>query len=346
MPTVLPNLKLPVRRLPFVQRIAVTGTVVLVEVLSALSAFGLQPVEEADREDRGATTRPHRHFVDRRISAEDREAIGLVEPTWTSVQGKVHPDVLNEMALEQEDAKNPLKTLLARPRHPVWQAGFRGYVYVVIYLAPTPDRAIKENADTAINEMERRILARWRANDFCAVYQFVNRPALVGFINAAGLARATSDPDVTAIACDEKNLIKEPPHALPESRRSSEYVGKVEAEIYELLEKSTDGYVHVIVSLNSKMALKQPADPCAPVDIEARQRDYIEGMKPVEDSENRILSELTAEEFKLRTRDGILSGFVNAVGLKKLAVSPEVRSVWLSRYFKMQDSVQFRRSGP
>jgi hypothetical protein len=91
----------------------------------------------------------------------------------------------------------------------------------------------------------------------------------------------------------------------------------VELPVYEAFGKSTDAYVEVGVLLRYV-----PSGPAlSPEAIRAQSR----AEREVQD---RVLSSLTAEEFRLKARDGSsIDGYVNSAGLAKLARHPDVTGV-------------------
>ncbi|MFH1418490.1 MAG: hypothetical protein ABII12_09440, partial [Planctomycetota bacterium] len=151
--------------------------------------------------------------IEKRIPAEEREALGLDEPTWLA-RGKVHPDV---------------RAILETGEMP-WLR-FRGYVvepihgtaYVAVYLRHEQqgDRTSKEN-QAAIKKLQSRVLSRLTAAEFSTFYAFKNRAALLGFVSKDGLTKLENDADVIAIGLDDKPLPEDAPRA---RRRSWEHQG-------------------------------------------------------------------------------------------------------------------------
>jgi hypothetical protein len=206
--------------------------------------------------------------------------------------------------------------------------GFQGTAYVDLYLRHEPKGkpTSKEN-QAAVKEVQTRLLRKLTAKDFSLVFAFTSTAGLVGYIDDVGLAKLVEDPAVVAIGLDDQARPDEPPIALRQSRPPTKHgerppptekIGKVEAEVYNALKNSTDGYVFVIVSVTDV--------PLGPGPFQEADKAKQATLRALE---NRVLSALSAEEFKCRGRCYGPDGYVNAGGLAKLADHPDVDGVGL-----------------
>jgi hypothetical protein len=253
--------------------------------------------------------------IEKRISPQEREKLGLPEPTWVAQHGKVHPDVLAVL----ETGQMPWLRFKGW-----WLAGFEGTAYVAVYLrheeAGKPTS--KEN-QAAIKEVQGRVLSRLTAAEFSLVHAFKNTAAIVGYVNSAGLAKLAQDADVVAVALDDKPVPEDPSRPMhgepgvapgPGERR-----GKVEVAVYNALEKAPDGYVFVGVVV----------DLGAPREATLREKQAV-----ARNAQDRVLSAVSAAELRLRSRAafrGFFTAYVNRDGLAKLEEHPHVVGVGLNQ---------------
>jgi hypothetical protein len=271
------------------------------------------------------TLRPEE--IERRISAEEREKLGLPEPDWVAKYGKVHPDVRAIL----ETGQMPWK------RFKGWEPiGFEGTAYVAVYL-----RREKKDGETPtamrgdVKRLQTLVLTHLLASEFYVWYEFESTPGILGFVTAAGLERLTKDPDVTAVALDDRPPPERPtpiisddlppatagdPATQPAHGRFWGSGGKVEADVYRAL------------ALHHRVYVTSAIDQAAIEDEDERMPGWA---RQVEDA---VLSRLTANEFWVWSRTGIHSrggprirGLVNAKGLQKLVSCPELTAVALNR---------------
>jgi hypothetical protein len=249
------------------------------------------------------------------VSREDREAMGLPAPTWVSSKEKVQAVVRDALEAQRKlIGKNPMA--MYQGDRPI---GFQGTLFVDVYLSHKAKGAFdsKEN-QAAVKEEQDRLLSKLTAAEFAVLYAFENTAGLVGYVNDAGLKKLIDDPDVVAIGVDDQarpeSVVR--PRTMEERRRPrhgpTEMIGKITAEVYKQLEQSSDGWVFVSVTINQPIRRDIPAEEH---DVLARKTG------------DRILSGLTAAEFRMTSRDFGLDGYVNASGLAKLGEHADVLSV-------------------
>jgi hypothetical protein len=247
------------------------------------------------------------------VRPEEREKLGLPAPTWVAMHGKVQPAVRAALEAQKRLMENPRSMAQFQGDRP---AGFQGTAYADVYLRHAARGPVgsREN-QAAIQEVQKRILAALTAAEFSQFFAFENTAGLVGYVDEAALAKLAAHPGVVAIGLDDQPRPEDPPRAMhgqpgvlpgPSERR-----GSVQAAVYNALEKAADGHVFVIVSVG-------PGANARTTD-ESELRDA-------------VLSTLSAEEFRARTRRALLSGYVNAGGLDKLAGHPEVTAVGLDLF--------------
>jgi len=267
-----------------------------------------------------------RDQIEKLIPPEEREALGLPEPTWVKQHGKVHPDV-----------REILKTAQMPWVHfKGWEPdSCVGTAYVAVYLRHEQPGG-REPADNraSFRESQSRVLSRLTAAQFRTVFLFTTKPAMLGYVNRDGLATLEEDADVVAIGLDESPVPTPPPptdeQGLEQStgQRSAQLdtnteSSKIEPAAYEALKASKDGYICVVITLTR---------PPTWASLANTDRDAIS-----RDTENRVLGRLTADEFRIRYRRGFLSGYVNAGGLVKLNKDPDVFGVTLNRRLRVLD---------
>ncbi|MCK4343167.1 MAG: S8 family serine peptidase [Phycisphaerae bacterium] len=141
-----------------------------------------------------------------------------------------------------------------------------------------------------VNKRQDEVLARMKPGEFKLTYRPDDMAAMMaGYVNAAGLARFSTDPDVVAVG-----------------------PGKITSDVSTKLEKSDDGTAFVCVIL--KAAGKEKSSP--------KKRKA--AIKRVQD---KVLARLEPGEFKLAWRfetAEMLVGHINATGVARLANDPDV----------------------
>lgn len=260
---------------------------------------------------------PGRHGgVLQRISAQQREALGLDAPTWTAAYGKHHPDV--QKGLDAQEKLKQEDSFLAKyqPGRPV---GFEGLAYVAVHLRHEQrGKSTSSENQAAIKKVQARVLSKLTAAELSVVFQFKNSAGILGYLNAAGLTKLAKDPDVVAVALDRNPVPHDPPHVTRQVQRPGNEgwtplsAEKANPEIRAVLEKSTDGYVYVIVCLRRAELHEQGQ----------QQRDL--ARRELQES---VLGELSAADFRLRARPIGLWGYVNAAGLAKLVAHADVTAI-------------------
>ena len=261
--------------------------------------------------------------IEQRISPEERERLGLPEPTWVAQHGKVHPDV----RVVLETGQMPWLRFKGW-----WLSGFEGTSYVAVYLRHEPHgKPTSVENRAAIKQVQTRVLSRLTAVEFSVVHMFKSTAGILGYVNIAGLAKLAADKDVIAVGLDDQPLPKDPPpamgHEYARGRR-----GKVVAGAYEALEKSTDGYVSVVI-----VGARVPLGPGPFAEAYAAQKAEQRKLQ------DRVLATLTAEEFRVRTRGAVLAGYANAAGLAKLANHPDVNHIRLREAIRFPGNIKSRR---
>jgi hypothetical protein len=262
------------------------------------------------------------------ISIGEREAIGLPAPTWVAADGKVQPAVRE--ALEQQrkliESGDPLVGFQGdRP------CGFQGTAYVAVYLhhERKGEPTSKEN-QAAVQEAQRRLLQSLTAREFTLIFAFKSTAGVVGYADEAAVRKLADDPNVIAVGLDDqprpetKARLAEEPGAVGSVRGPVERRGKVEVDVYKVLERSQEGYAEVCVVL--RYASLGPGESAEAIEAQDRADRELQ---------DRMLSSLTAEEFRVKSRAGTsLEGYVNEAGLGKLAASPDVTGVGAARLIR------------
>ena len=303
-------------------RIVFMSLVVILVVLTFVNDSGL--LAGPPGQQRGVTGPPvQKGDVRQRVSPQEREAIGLDEPSWTTEHGKLHPDV--QATLEKDERPWPRRV------------GFEGSVYVDVYLRHEQrgERTSEQNK-AAIKEVQRRVLSRLTAAEFSVEYQLKTSAGLVGYVSSAGLVKLKKDSDVIAVGLDDKPITKAPPHAIGKRPGPGEKPGwtladgKIEPQVYAALEKSANAYVYVIVSLNRGVP---------------REAAFNEKKAAARKAQQRVLSGLSADEFRVRSRSmaGGFSGYAKAEALPKLEAHPDVVVIRLTKRFKRSGSGVHRK---
>lgn len=180
--------------------------------------------------------------------------------------------------------------------HPDVRAKPRSKGYVAITLKPEIQKdATPQQQKAAIKKVQDKVLARMAAEEFKLVYRFKSTAMLVGHLKDAGLAELNEDPKVVSVA-----------------------PSKIRADVFAKLQESDDGTVQVIVNLTR-------VTQGAPISDQRKA-----AVKQIQD---RVLSTLTAKEFKAPVRFNQmvshLAGHANSAGLAKLQAHPDVWAVGL-----------------
>ncbi|HVP10180.1 MAG TPA: hypothetical protein VMV94_03220 [Phycisphaerae bacterium] len=256
------------------------------------------------------------------VSRAEREALGLPAPTWVArYASKVHPAVNEALAQQHDKIAREEQMIDFQSDRPV---GFQGTAYVDLYVTQEPPggRDGHEN-HPGLTETQARVLSNLTAGEFRTVFTFERSAGLVGYINDTGLAKVVADPEVIAVGLDDqarpepaKVVLQAEPEAGggPGPSSARKLIGKIDAETFDALEKSEDGYVHVLIGLNRPVKWDIP---------------WNEKKTKMREMEDRILSDLTALEFRLCSRGGSMNGYVTAAGLAKLDKHPDVEGVCL-----------------
>jgi|GEM_PF-2682174 len=277
----------------------------------------------------GQASRPAR--VEKRgdrgwVPVSERIALGVEEPTWIQEHGKVHPDVRRALAY-QKHLEDNLETASA------WVEGasdwidvveiegpeaFLGYVYVVVHLEYRPKGKGDSAADrAAIRQLEDSVLSKLTAVDFRYWLRFPDRPAIIGYVNEAGLKKLAENKDVRAIDLDDKPY--------PDLHKAHFYhegsylvngvLPKISPQVVAALEKEHE--VRVWVTLRGK---------------DGQEERTVESFRRGRALNDRVLARLSAHEFnviEMSDRTPCFSGWVTRAGLAKLAEDADVLNVAL-----------------
>ena len=293
--------------------------VFVMAVISLVLVGGPAVVAQAPKEQRLGAAPPGTHGVpgdpphlrpeeiENRISPEERERLGLPEPTWVAQHGKVHPDVRAVLETGQ------MPWLRFKGWAPM---GFEGTAYVAVHLRhERKGKHSSKESQATLKEVQRRILSKLTAAEFSVVHIFKSTAGILGYVNSEGLAKLAQDPYVLAVTLDEQPVPEDPP---PVRRGPGERRGKVNVNVYKALERATGGYVFILVTLER-------------VQHEAVWDRQVAAVQAVYE---RVLSGLSADEFMVRVRARgfpSMHGHASAAGLRKLANNPDVVLVALPR---------------
>jgi hypothetical protein len=249
------------------------------------------------------------------ISFEEREALGIEPHTWTGV---MHPEVyptldrLNATVAELRSRATAVNQRDVEAFDALWRVRFPGTVYVQVQLIS--------------KEAQHQVLGSLTAAEFYDAYLFNSAAGIVGYATKEGLDKLGANSDVTGVCLDNKPVpamadplaTRQPaPKPTPgeaQVPRQVERIGSVEAAAYQAIQESTNGYVFVLVNLRRSI----------PEDATHEERGSAD-----RDAQARILSALTADEFRTSSRGPIggLTGHVNRAGLDKLSTHPDVLTV-------------------
>jgi hypothetical protein len=252
------------------------------------------------------------------VPVKERIAMGVGEPTWVKEHGKVQPDVPRALAYQKGLGANLEKA-------PDWidvvdtegPEAFLGYVYVVVYLEYTPkEKAGSEGDRAAIRKLQDSVLSSLTAVDFRYWLRFPERPAIIGFVNDAGLKKLAENKDVRAVGLDDKPY--------PDLHQAQFYqqgsfsvngeLPRTGPQVVAALEKADE--VYVVVTSRGR----------APEHIETAQE-----FTAARNCHDTVLARLAASELNVIMLDlpGICYGWVTKSGLGKLAENTDVREVEL-----------------
>ncbi len=254
------------------------------------------------------------------VPAAERGAMGVPEPTWVKKEGKVHPDVRRALARQDYLDKN-------LERAPDWvdvidgegPEAFFGYVYVVVYL----EGGVKEKATTsagrgAIRQLQDSVLSKLTAVDFRGWFRFPDRPALLGYVNEAGLKKLADNKDVRAIGLDDKPY----PEADQEQvyQHGSAKINGVLPKVHPAVEQAFERLPEVLVAVS----IEGP-DVC----MGDRTPSTFRRGRALDD---RVLGRLSALEANVTSLgDDVLffEGWLTKAGLSKLANDRDVKAMQL-----------------
>lgn len=253
------------------------------------------------------------------VPVEQRIAMGVAEPAWVKEHGKVHPDVRRALAYQKGLEAGLDKTAdwidVVETEGP---EAFLGYAYVVVHLEYAPkEKPDSDSNRAAIRKLQDSVLSGLTAVDFRYWMRFPDRPAILGFINEAGLKKLAENKDVRAIALDDKpypNL-----HQAHFYQQGSDAVNgvrpKVGPQVVAALEKADEVYVWATVRGK-----------------DGDDERTVESFRKTLALSDMVLARLSAHEFNV-TRIGDLTpqfrGWVPGAGLAKLAADADVLNVGL-----------------
>ncbi len=209
------------------------------------------------------------------------------------------------------------------------QSSAEGTVYVTATLRPVGQEApTPEQRAPSVEKIQGEVLAKMASGQFQVGYQFGTTAILRGHVNAAGLAKLATDPEIVGVTAP--GIVRIPSNLrvtfidADQAGGSGDpavltAVGRIEPDVYTELESSADGTAYIIVTLNPvAQGMPTPEQRAA-------------SLSKVQD---RVLAKMPPGEFKLVYRfetAPILVGHVNAAGLAKLAGDPSVVSVERSK---------------
>ncbi len=205
-----------------------------------------------------------------------------------------------------EQGKDDPSAVCQDPVHPEvyteLEGSAEGTAYVIVILKPVGQEvATPEQRKASVKTIQDSVLGKMGAGEFKVVYRFETAAILVGHVNAAGLAKLVTDPDIRAVG-----------------------LSKIEPDVFPKLQSSADGTVRVTVLLTR-------------VGRGAPTREQKKAL--VKEIQDRVLDKLAPGEFKIgyrRSNTASLSGHINAAGLAKLATDPDVVGVGVPGVFTVQ----------
>ena len=294
---------------------------VLVPLVACASPAAAQIDEETMRETTEVGLRWALKGEYELVPAEQREALGLDDISWTRRYGKVHPDVYEALEKAErigERAKKARECYLD-------MFGFAGMVYVQVQLKhEQKGRADSAENKAAVKRLQEKVLSQLTAAEFFVRYPFETLPGILGHARRSAVEKLKANANVVAVCLDDKPFPRRPepvrkadlpplepgdPSTQPAQGRFWGSGGKVEAAVYQAL--GMHERVFVIVGLNVP-----DASPLSD-----------EGIAETREIANRVLADLTASEFWAENKGEFLCGRVNNGGLAKLARHPDVEGV-------------------
>ena len=301
---------------------------VLVVVAGCACALAQQPVRKA--------IDPNDPLKSRTIvSREDRERLGLNERTWTGV---VHPNVAQAFDRLKIQPEDPIERFKFNSRQ-----RFKGSIYVQVLLKHTvvgqPD---SEENKAAIAAVQKRVLNSLMADEFHLMQELRESPGMIGYATREAIAKLTANPDVVGVCLDDRPVSEPLPILTKDKlppRSPGEYAnepgvvgGKAGADVYQALDLY--GRVSVLVLLEPE---GDPLPKLTHVRSETQSRWEAREIA-VRELQDRVLSTLTADDFRLSTRLGGspgFGGFVNREGVRKLLANPEVKGMEIENLIKL-----------
>jgi len=294
------------------------GVVVAGLVLQGSGAGGSTAVAQTPGQGRAGARAEKRDRGWVPVSA--RIALAVEEPTWIKKDGKVHPDVRRALAYQKQLEQNLKKESdwidVVDTEGP---EAFLGYAYVVVHLECSPkEKGDSEGSRAAMRKLQDSVLSGLNAVDVRYWLRFPERPAIIGFVNEAGLKKLMENKDVRAVGLDDK--------AYPEDLHKAQYyqqgsdavngvLPKVSPQVVAALEKANEVYVWATVR-------GKDGD-------EERTVESFRGGRALSD---RVLARLSAQEFNVTSLCDVTPGFrgwVPKAGLAKLAEDADVLNVGL-----------------
>ena len=255
------------------------------------------------------------------VPVSARIALGVEEPTWVKDHGKVHPDVRRALAYQKQLDQNLEKASdwvdIVDTEGP---EAFLGYAYVVVHLEYSRnEKGDTQGSRAAIRKLQDSVLSELTAVDFRRWVRFPDRPAIIGFVNEAGLKKLAENKDVRAIGLDDKPY-PEMHEAQAHFYQQGSYLvngvlPKISPQVVAALDKE-DG-VYVWVTLRGK---------------DGQEERTVESFRRGLALNDRVLARLSAQEFNVTVmsdKTPYFDGWVTKTGLAKLAEDADVRNVGL-----------------
>ena len=268
------------------------------------------------------------------VSPAERETLGLTDVSGRKPSERIDPAIRAEL-----EAK---KSRVAPPGVP-----FPRWSYVEVQFRHR--QAGKPNSEEnkkLIRAEQNAILNSLSAAHFALCWRARTLPGFVGYIDQEGLDKLEQRRDVTAVILDPK-AIPDAPTIICEHMLNPETAGRfgtepgvkegrIDADVYRALAQSENGYVFVIVGLNTK-SLPAPAD-----DQRGRAIESATGEADVDAAQTRVLSMLSPADFMVRNRDlgPGLTGFATREGLLNLIDHPNVNGIELERVIRIPNDMR------
>lgn len=263
-----------------------------------------QPAVRPEKRDRGW------------VSVSERIALGVEEPTWVKDHGKVHPDVRRALDYQKQVEDNLEKQAdwidVVETEGPEL---FLGYAYVVVHLEYSPEQKGDAEANrAAIRELQDLVLSKLTAVDFRRWLRFPDRPAIVGFVNEAGLKKLADSKDVRAIGLDDKPYpdLYKPPFYHEGSRQVNAVPAQISPQVVAALERADEVVVAVLPRQSGEY------------------NETAQQFKRARTEHDRVLARLSAKEFNLiMGLPDLCYAWVTKSAVAKLAEDADVREVEL-----------------